>query len=389
MQKKDVAILDFGSEKITVFVGHRDVNNTFAISGVGESEYAGFLNGEFLEPDKLKVAMGVAITNAEENAKCSIHQLYIGVPAEFCYCICKNASLNFQKLKNVTKNDIAELFMQANNFSDVKSHMVINQSSIYYVLNDSVKAVNPIGMSAQKLSASLSFVLAENNFIELINSFMYDLEISSVEYISTELAQALFLLDEDERDAYAIMVDCGYITTSVSLIKGNGLLSLSSFSLGGGHITADLSECLKIPFSEAEALKRKIVLSIEPSEKDSYEVVVDSQPTPISSAVANDIVESRIEDIARGILKCISTWKYEYPDFIPIYITGGGLSYLKGAKDLLSKMIGKNIEVIAPATTQYNKPHLSSSLALLNSALSQEELKQPKTLWGRIKKFFS
>ena len=42
MQKKEIAILDFGSEKLTVVVGSKDVNNTFVIRGKGESDYAGF-----------------------------------------------------------------------------------------------------------------------------------------------------------------------------------------------------------------------------------------------------------------------------------------------------------------------------------------------------------
>ncbi len=389
MQKKEIAILDFGSEKITVVVGSKDVNNTFVIRGKGESDYAGFLDGEFLEPDKLKVAMGVAISNAEEDANIEIHKLYIGVPAEFCYCVCKNVSKSYDKYKVITSKDVDELFAQGNNFSDIQSHIVINRSPIYYVIDNDTRVLTPVGKSAQKLSASLSFVMAENNFIQLINSFLYDLDITSCEYLSSTLAQSLFLFDEETRDGYAILVDCGYITTSVCLVKGEGMLSMSSFSQGGGHITADLSTCLKIPFSDAETLKRKIVLNIDPQEKDTYDMVINSQPVPISSKIANAIVESRVEVIAKGILKCMSLWQYDYPDYIPIYLTGGGLSYLKGAKDLVAKYVGRNVEIMSSPTTQYNKPHLTSAISLLNLAIVQEELKQPKGFWSKVKKIFS
>ena len=36
MAKKHLAILDFGSEKITVLVGSRDVNKSINIKGIGE-----------------------------------------------------------------------------------------------------------------------------------------------------------------------------------------------------------------------------------------------------------------------------------------------------------------------------------------------------------------
>ena len=389
MQKKEIAILDFGSEKLTVVVGSKDVNNTFVIRGKGESDYAGFLDGEFLEPEKLKIAMGVAISNAEEDANTEIHKLYIGVPAEFCYCVCKNVSQTYDKSKVISAKDVDELFAQGNNFGDIQSHIVINKSPIYYNIDGDTQVLSPIGKFAQKLSASISFVMAENNFIQLINGFLYDLDITSCEYLSSTLAQSLFLLDEETRDGYAILVDCGYITTSACLVKGEGMLTLSSFSQGGGHITGDLSTCLKIPFSDAETLKRKIVLNIDPKENDSYEMVINSQPVPISSKIANAIVESRVEVIAKGVIKCMSIWQYEYPDYIPIYLTGGGLSYLKGAKDLIAKMTGRNVEILSSPTTQYNKPHLTSAISLLNLAIVQEEIKQPKGFWNKIKKIFS
>lgn len=333
--------------------------------------------------------MGVAISNAEEDANTEIHKLYIGVPAEFCYCVCKNVSQTYDKSKVISAKDVDELFAQGNNFGDIQSHIVINKSPIYYNIDGDTQVLSPIGKFAQKLSASISFVMAENNFIQLINGFLYDLDITSCEYLSSTLAQSLFLLDEETRDGYAILVDCGYITTSACLVKGEGMLTLSSFSQGGGHITGDLSTCLKIPFSDAETLKRKIVLNIDPKENDSYEMVINSQPVPISSKIANAIVESRVEVIAKGVLKCMSIWQYEYPDYIPIYLTGGGLSYLKGAKDLIAKMTGRNVEILSSPTTQYNKPHLTSAISLLNLAIVQEELKQPKGFWSKVKKIFS
>ncbi len=390
MAKSDVAILDFGSEKISVIIGSRDVNNTFSIKGVGESEYAGFMDGEFLQPEQLKLAMGLALTNAEVNSKTKISKLYVGVPAEFSFCVCKSVTQNYARSKTVTQEDIDELFDRANDFKQYKGHTVINQSAIYYVLDDNGKETNPIGLITSKLTGCLSFILAENSFVSLINSFKRDLDLERVDFISSTLAESLYLFDQETRDRYAILVDVGYITTSVSLVRGDGLLFLKSFSMGGGHITADLSECLKLNFNQAEVLKRKIVLSIDPTESDIYEAVVDGAVMPIKAKTANEIVECRIEEIAKGILKCLSLCAYEYPDYIPISLTGGGLCYLKGAKDLLSKLTGKNVEMVVPPVPQLNKPHYSSSIGLLDAALKQEEInKNRNSFWNRLKSIFS
>ena len=77
--------------------------------------------------------------------------------------------------------------------------------------------------------------------------------------------------------------------------------------------------------------------------------------------------------IASTINKILNNTGYTYPDYLPVYLTGGGLSYLKGGKDYLSKVMGRNIEIIAPPVPQLNRPHYSSTLGLLDLALKEEE----------------
>ena len=112
------------------------------------------------------------------------------------------------------------------------------------------------------------------------------------------------------------------------------------------------------------------MLCIEPEEQDTYDIVVEQKSIPISMKIANAIVESRIEVIAKTIQKCFNSWQYNFPDFIPIKLTGGGISFIKGGKDLLSKILGKNVEIIQIPYNITSKTNFSSSLAVLNYAIN-------------------
>ena len=370
MAKKNVSILDFGSEKLTIMSGFRDVNNTISVLAKMEENYEGFSEGEFLEPKKLEVKIVDAIKKYEANNGIKIKELTVGVPTEFCYATCKNVSKTFPKLKKINKADIENLYNSLLD-TDIKTHQLINKGYVYFVLGENNKVNNPIGQVSSKITACLSFIYVEKGFINLVNKALNKIGIYKINYVSSAYAQSLYLFDDEQRDNYALLVDCGYITTSVSLIRGRGILNLSSFSLGGGHISADLSVCLKIPFQSAETLNRKIVLSVEPSNKDMYDLLVDGEVIPISMRVANAIVESRIEVIANGIQKCFNSWKFDFPNFISIYLTGGGVSFIRGAKDYISKVLGKNIELAVNPYSIYNKPNNSSSMAVLNYSLEQ------------------
>lgn len=369
MAKKQVAILDFGSSKITILIAERGVNGMFNIKGTGEIEYAGYMEGEFLEPEKVKMAVGLAISNAESTAGVKINSLYIGVPGEFSIAVCRESNINFSKRKKITDADINQMFYVGNIYKNHPTHTVINNSPIYFTLDDNRRIIEPRGLVSTRLGGFVSYMLAENNFLDFVEDMVADLGIRETEYISANLAESLFLFDPETRDRYAILVDCGHITTSVMLVRGDGLLFLNSFSMGGGHITGDLSQCLKISFYQAEGLKRKIVLSLSTDESDYYEVAGKDYLAPFSAKAANEIVMARIDLIASFILKCFARCEYDFPDYIPVHLTGGGLSYIKGARDYLSKKIGRKVDIIAPPIPQLNRPHFSTALGVLDVAL--------------------
>lgn len=372
MVKKEVAVLDFGSSKVTVLIAERGVNGTFNIKGTGEVEYAGFYEGEFLEPEKVSLAVGLAINNAETTARSRITKLYVGVPGEFTTVVCKDAVINFPKKKKITDDDINQLFFIGNIYKKHPTHTVINNTPIYFTLDDNRRIIEPRGLQTTRLGGLISYSLAETNFLDFVENMLQDLGIRSSQYISSTLAESLFLFEPEIRDRYALLVDCGHITTNVMLVRGDGLLFQNSFSIGGGHITGDLSQCLKITFYQAESLKRKIVLSLLADETDYYEVAGKDYMMPFSAKTANEIVTERVDIIVSYILKCFARCEYDFPEYIPVYLTGGGLCYIKGVRDYLSKKIGRKVEVVSPPIPQLNRPHFSTPLGVLDIALDVE-----------------
>ena len=216
-------------------------------------------------------------------------------------------------------------------------------------------------------------MLAENNFLDFVTNIFAEIGIKHLIFTSANLAEMIYLLNPDIRDRYAILVDIGYITTNVMVGQGDGLLFLNSFSLGGGHITGDLYQVLKIPFAQAESLKHKIVLNWQASENDTYEVMGKEFIATYSAKATNEITESRVEIIANYIQKCLDRCEYEFPDYLPIYLTGGGVCYIKGVKDFLARKLGRKVQIVTPGLAQSERPDLSSEMSLLDLAISQTE----------------
>ena len=143
--------------------------------------------------------------------------------------------------------------------------------------------------------------------------------------------------------------------------------------MGGGHITGDLYQVLKIPFAQAETLKHKVVLNWQASENDIYEVMGKEFIATYSAKATNEITEARIEIIAGYIQRCLDRCEYDFPEYLPIHITGGGICYLKGIKEFLARKLGRRIKIVSPGLAQSNRPDYSSEISLLDLAITQTE----------------
>ncbi len=382
MQKIRVAILDFGSEKLRALVGEPGVNKTFVIKGSAEVAYSGFYEGEFLEPDELASAISEAIEAVKASSRMEIEKLYVGVPGEFVTGVLKEKSISFPKKRKITDEDIEDLYKSAYDIKTDK-YVPVNRSAVYFVLSDNRKVVEPIGLQSDRLGGYLSFILADKYFINTVTPLILGLGIKTVEYISSTFAECMYLFEPEVRDRYALLADVGYLTGTVALVRGDGILYHKSFSFGGGRITADLSHYLGIDFDLAEMLKRKVNVSIGAKPGSVYEVMRGTDVITFPTAKVNEIVKNALDNLCELIDECLTKCPCKYPDYLILNLTGGGVSYMRGSKEYMAKRLNKVVEIIAPDIPNLNKPTQSSELAVLNFALKQNEQKT-----GFLKKIF-
>ena len=367
MGKNVTSILDFGSSRITLLVGIEDVNKSFRLLSTIDCDYDGFAKGEFIEPNNLQTVIADVFNKAERELQFKIDSLFVGVPAEFCFVYDAMLTKTFVKKTRITGKILDSLFMDDKEENPYQTHTVINKAPLFYIINDDNKTNDPVGLMATRLQARTSYVLVENKFRLLISGVLKSLGVKQFDFLSSTLAEGLHLIEEHKRNEGAILVDCGYTTTSVALVLGAGLKELKSFSLGGGHITSDLSNNLSIDFDEAEEIKRDVVVTLKPNGTDCYTTETGKK---FSIKLVNEIVLARIDKIKDLILKCIGSFEMELPKYIPIYMTGGGLNYFEGISDYFRRNFDRPVENVTPKSLLYRKPDLSSPISVLNMAIN-------------------
>lgn len=366
MTKNVAVVLDIGSSKITALVGGKGLNNILTIYAKSSVNYSGFSDGEFFEEEKLESIIGQVLENIETIAKLNVKELTVSVPSEFCISKNKKITVSFNGNKKLTSALVDEIYSKA--AEDIENHTLTTIAPIYHILDDKKKIVDikPINKTS-KLTCYVNAIYIENDFINLMNECLSNLGIQKVKYVCSAYCEALYLFNQENRNA--ILIDIGYLTTVVAIKKGKGLIQMNSFSLGGGHIMGDLAECLNLSVKQAESLKRRIVLSLKTSPADFYEIENNElcNTKKINAKLANQIVIERLDMfvflLSKVLSNCIKNQQ------MPVCLTGGGIFYIKGAREYISAKLGCNIELIKPAQVEFNRPENSSTVGVLACAL--------------------
>ncbi len=369
MQKKQAVIIDVGSSKITAVIAERGINNTFIIKGRCTVAYEGFADGAFLDYAELDYALKKAVKDISKYSGQVVDTVYVGVPGEFTKVYVKDSQISFPKKKRIQSEDVDTLFEAAFVLPSSK-YTLISRSAVSYELDDFRQLHNPVGANSEILKGRLSFVLCSNQFIESVVPPIKETGVVKVCCIPTQYAEGMYLFDEENRDRSVLFADIGYISTTITIMRGNGIVYQKSFSYGGGYITASISEKLGIDFAVAEKLKRKVNLS-SVSYKDSFSVLDAEDGNYYPEEDIKRTVLDSLDALCEIIYEILEEASPLIPDYLPLKVTGGGITCLRGAKEHMSERLCLPVEISAPHVPLMDKPTESSLLALLDMALEK------------------
>lgn len=370
--RKEFAVIDFGSSKIVLLVGFKTKDGIHMIAKC-ETEYDGFMEGEFLEPEKLSEIVSHLVSDAEKASARRITKIYVGIPDEFLVPLMQENEILFRKPTKIKEKHLTQLL----EFSDLSfvpdTHEIVSVVPVSYSLDDSYAILEIDNQRASKVTAQLSVIVAEKQYLELMQNVMTSVGIAHLEYLPTCLASSHALIDTVNQQSGSVLIDVGNITTSIATVFNGGIVELKTFTSGGGLINSDLMSMLKINYYEAEQLKRKTVLSVEPTKDDYYEIYKDNKLVKFYSQTVNDIVKARVENIADNLLSCFKSFESGIDEDTKVYLTGGGLGYIVGGVEILSDILEHKVELVCPKELQYFRPDYASCMALLNMAIELGE----------------
>ena len=394
MKNERVAVLDIRSFEVTFLIGSRGVNDTFIICGSKSEKYEGYSTEGFFDKESFRRAVIAVVSSVRQNYEGSIDEIYVSAPAEFTAVKTKGHTISFPSKRKLVKQDVEALFDSGLN-ELLATGRCIKRSAMYFALGDNrkyfdAKALYEIPTSL--LKGALCYYFVSDGFYAFITEILTGLGISKIRFIPSSLAQASYLVPQKRRESYAFLLDVGFLTSTLSVVYGNGIVREESFDCGLGNIIAQLMHKFNVEYSVAE----EILYSANISGGNVPRSLMWTGEDGASYSVLeiNDIIKYGLDELCEKANEFFAShYKNKTTVAIlnaPLLVTGEGVNGVAGVVEYLSKRINRTAEIVSPELPYYDKPSYSSRIALLDASLGNREkggfLDALKNIFGGKKK---
>ena len=385
MKNERVAVLDVRSFEVTFLIGARGVNDTFVFCGNKSEKYEGYSTDGFFDEKSFSNAVRSAALSVLKSYDGKIDKIFVSAPAPFVRVRTMGHTNSFPTKRKVTDADIEALY-DSGVSELMESGRVIRRSPMYFALGDNRKYFeedNLYGTPTSLLKGALCYYFVSENFYDVVTSVLQALGFSAVEFIPSSLAQATYLLPQKMREGYAFLLDVGFMTSTVSVVYGNGIVHEETFNSGVASILVSMMESLQVDYEKAEEILYSA--NVSGGYVSSGEVWTDESGAVYSEARINDVIKCGLDGLCEQVQDFFSKYYKEKTatGFMsnPLSLTGEGIGCIRGAAEHISKRLSRITEIVYPDLPYYDKPMFSSRIALLSAALVG---KKKKGLFSRL-----
>ncbi len=375
--------LEIGTSKVCAVAGEVNSSGALNIIGIGQAPSRGCRKGEINDISKTEEDVRAAIVEAEQMADVEIQSLYLGVTGGHLRGF-NNRGVHpvVSADREITEEDVQDVIKNAKAINLPAENSVIHAIRQHFLIDGHDGIQNPVGMFGARIEVDVHVVHGSysrlQNSIRVVKGLQLDVE----SIVFNGLASALALLDAEQKELGALVIDIGggtteYIVYSKGIVKHTGVLAV-----GGDHVSNDLGYGLRVSLSRAENLKLAHGHALmEPLSEKEIALASDCglPSKTINLEHLRRIMSLRLEEIFELIAEDLE--REDLLDYLRsgIFITGGG-ARIPGIQQLAERVFG--IQAIVGKANSINglksaldQPEFTTAIGLVKYGSFQEKRK--------------
>ncbi|HQW81024.1 MAG: cell division protein FtsA [Rhodanobacteraceae bacterium] len=406
-RKSDKALLvglDIGTSKVSAIVGEYAPGEGVEVIGIGTAASKGLKRGVVVDIESTVQAIQRAIEEAELMAGCEIRSVFASIAGSHI------RSLNSQGVvairnQEVMDDDVERVLDAARAVAIPADQRILHVQAQEYVLDEQEGIRHPVGMIGVRLEARVHVITGAQSASQNISKCVSRGSLKVDDLIPSQLASAMSVLTQDERDLGVCLVDIGAGTTDIAVYTQGAMRHTASIGIAGDQVTNDIAFAFRTPTPFAEEIKVKYACALaqlaRPEETIEVAMVGDRAPRRLQRQLLADVVQKRYEEIFEMVQAELRRSGLEELVAAGIVLTGGG-SKMEGIVDLAEELFHMPVRVGVP---QYvtglgdviSNPVYATGVGLLLAGSKHPSLRTHShpageavgSLWGRLRKWVS
>jgi cell division protein FtsA len=382
--------IDVGTTKICTLVGRVEENHSIRILGVGIEPSEGIKKGNIVDLGAASQAVKVSVQRAEQTSGLEITSALVSLAGAHV------SSVNSRGVTPVTGgivdvNDVARALDQARAIAIPPDREIVHVIQRGFSIDGQDGIRQPVGLHGYKMEVETHIITAAAATVDNLRQCVGAAGVKDMQFVLNPLASGEVTLTEQERQMGVAICDIGGGTTDLAIYVNGDVWHTMVLAVGGNHITQDIAHGLRLPFQQAEEIKKQqghaIRSEIGPEEYFSVRPFGEDKAVQINRQELAHIIEARVVEIFKLILQEIK--RSGYDGLLPAgLVLTGGSSMLPGLKRVASEVLGLPVRSAQPENLiglvdKLSSPAYSTSVGLLHWAVSVHE---QETMAGRGRK---
>ena len=395
--------LDIGTTKTCAVIGTINANGQVEVIGVGVTPSKGLKNGVIVNIDNTTSSIVKAVDEGELMAGYEVTDVIVGVGGQHVKGQNSRGVVAVSsRNRTITTQDVKRVIEAAQAIVIPVDREILHVLSKEFSVDDQIGIKDPIGMSGVRLEAEVHIVTgATSNIQNMIKA----VEKSGFQYrdiVFNPLAAADAVLSRDEMELGVALLDIGGGTIDLIVYLEGGVAYSTVLSIGGIHVTNDISIGLRTPIESAELIKKKygcaVLDLVDPSEVVEVPSVGGRPPRKLLRQELTQIIEPRVAEMMEMVDRELSLSGKKEMLAAGIVLTGGG-SMLDGSIEAAERVFNMPVRIgvprdIAGLTDRVATPQFATSVGLLKYGLKMSQVRAGKlapdkggNVFGRLKKW--
>lgn len=305
MANDPLIALEIGTSKVRVLVGDVLPDGILCIANMSECESRGIRKGEVVDYQAALASLRKAIDKVESEGDIDIGFLSLVLSSGEMESQLNRGRVSITNSNNEPGDSISEEDMQrameiASKPALSREREVVHALKRSYVVDNGPDR-NPKGRFGHSLVAESLILHSRRSSLNTLRKMIeQDLEIDCDSMCFSAIGAAEAVLTDELKNAGVLLIDLGAGTTDFIVYEDNAPTVAGSISVGGDHVTHDISVGLNVGRPQAEEIKIKhgnaVIDTLVTTKTVSVPSCAGFRGTVVKVSALHTIINARVEE---------------------------------------------------------------------------------------------